>query len=353
MAFRDHKIFYVTFVLLLSFISSAEAMDEDTNLLVFEDKPAREAVVETENLEIKLDPSEVKESVKDFDREAFIREARDNMNREPSKEQIEIWNGPRNENDLVKVLQLNDSEIASFLAKKNAFLNKFAKSLAFFRLSPGKINKALLELNNRFYESSHTVSRSNTKMGTVMFSLSGGLALPKKMVEAMNNRGLGGYVPKSGGFVYLLGFGASFGRKVDSTGKGKFVFELFMDVERLKSTLTGVAEVSAAGTYGLVFEQRPDKFATQKNSVTYGGVTGVFRQGPNQFGWAASTGMSFPPGIGAILVFQNEATRFYLFRSEGLKATLPALAMVKTNVLSYFRNLLGGKNQIVNCSHVF
>lgn len=335
----------------LLFSFSAKAESDDTNiLLVPNEKDAPAIVSERQDVQVAFDPAEVTESAKDFDREKFVRESMDKMNQEPSKEKIEIWNGPRSQAHLDKLLQLSDAEIAAFLGKKQAFLNKFAKTLAFFHLSPNKINKVLMELNNRFYESSHVVSRSNTKGGAMMLSVSAGLALPQKIVQSLKQRSIGKYIPESGGFLYMLGLGVGFARQVDENKQSKFVFEIFMDVERLKSTMTGLVEVSAAGTYGLVFEKRGANFTHQKSGTTYGGLAGVFRQGQSQFGWAASTGMSLPPGIGAVLVYQDEVTRYYLFRTENLKATFPALRMIKENVLSYFKNLMGNKPYVITCN---
>ncbi|QDK36746.1 hypothetical protein [Bdellovibrio sp. NC01] len=332
---------------------AAHAADDDTNLLIIENP---EQITEsspkaemTDDVQVKFDPSEVTEPEKGFNREAFIQKAQAKFTEEIPKDQLFDFETPRTQAELDKLLQLSDTEIASFLGKKKAFLGKFAKVLSFFRVGPGKINKALNELNGRFYESSHVVSRSNVKGGSMMFSVSGGLALPRKAMEFLRKKSIGNFIPDSGGFYYMLGLGAGFTRQVDSNNKSKFVFEIFMDVEKLKNTLTGIVEVSAAGTYGLVFEKREGPFMTQKNTTMYGGATGVFRQGPHQFGWAASTGLSFPPAIGAFLVYQDHATRFYLFRLEGLKATLPALSLVKDNVLSAFRNIAFNKGRLVRC----
>ncbi|MFV3407296.1 hypothetical protein ACNH6C_01735 [Bdellovibrio bacteriovorus] len=329
--------------------------EDDANLLLFESTP-----LQTENQKaprtdiadeavIKLDLSEVVEGEKDFNRKAFIARARAAMTADIPTDKLYEFEGPRTEAELEKLLELSDADIAKFLAKKSAFLGKFARVLSFFRVKPGKINKALNELNNRFYESSHVVSRSNVKGGTMMVSIGAGLALPQKVMEALRGRSIGRFIPESGGFFYMLGLGAGVSRQVGSDGKSKMVFEIFMDVERLKKTLTGVAEISAAGTYGLVFEKRDGAFTHQKNTTMYGGATGVFRQGPNQFGWAASTGMSMPPGIGIFLVYQDHATRYYLFRMEGLKASLPALKGFKDNIISALRNYAHFGGKIVTC----
>ncbi|MDG0816832.1 hypothetical protein [Bdellovibrio svalbardensis] len=347
------RLSLVTSVIFTGFSAFAE---DDANLLIFENKETVQSqqapplmTEMADEIQVKFDPSEVTEVDKEFNRERFVKKARAEMNTEIPKDVLYEFEGPRTEAELEKLLQLSDSEVASFLAKKKAFLGKFAKVLAFFRVGPAKINKALNELNGRFYESSHVVSRSNVKGGSMMFSISGGLALPQKVMEALHKRSIGSFIPKSGGFYYMLGLGAGFARKVDANNKSKFVFEVFVDVEKLKKTLTGIVEVSAAGTYGLVFEKREGAFMSQKNTTMYGGATGVFRQGSHQFGWAASTGLSFPPGIGILLVYQDEATRYYLFRTEGLKASFPALRMVKDNIVSALRNIAFNRGSLVTC----
>nr|BFD58321.1 hypothetical protein CKG001_04280 [Bdellovibrio sp. CKG001]BFD61750.1 hypothetical protein BdHM001_04310 [Bdellovibrio sp. HM001]BFD65573.1 hypothetical protein HAGR004_05950 [Bdellovibrio sp. HAGR004] len=330
--------------------SLAWGVDDEANLLIFEQKSAGSEQIRSEAQEVvvQLDPSEVAETEK-FHREDFIKRARLAMKADIPKDVVYEFEGPRTEAELEKLLQLPDAEIEVFLAKKKAFLGKFARVLRFFKVSPAKVNKALNELNARFYESSHVVSKSNVKGGTVMFSISAGLALPQKVMEAMRARSIGNFVPASGGFYYMLGLGAGFSRQVGADGKARFVFELFLDVEKLKKTLTGIAEVSAAGTYGLVFEKREGSIRSQKSTTMYGGATGVFRQGSQQFGWAASTGMSLPPGIGILLVYQDEATRYYLFRTEGLRASFPALAGFKDNIVSALRSFAFNRGKIIRC----
>ena len=45
-------------------------------------------------------------------------------------------------------------------------------------------------------------------------------------------------------------------RHIQPDGHPNWVLDVFADVEHLKSTLTGIIEVSAAGTYGVVYELR-------------------------------------------------------------------------------------------------
>lgn len=210
---------------------------------------------------------------------------------------------------------LTDHELLDFLRKKQSFLNRFAGVLKTLHFKPKTINKALAEVNEEFFDSATLIARSNTIGSTVMFSLSGGLALPKKFTEKLKERPLGKFLPESGGFYYLLGFGAGITRVTNpNTQKAKWYLELFMDTESLKNTLSGLVELSAAGTYGVVYEYRPESFWTQKMETTYGGLAGLFKRGPNQFGWAASTGLSAPPGIGAFLIYQDHTTRRYFLR---------------------------------------
>jgi hypothetical protein len=245
---------------------------------------------------------------------------------------------PTSPEDFNELLKMSDQDIETFLSRKTAFLNRFSKVLEKFRLKSATINKAVLEINQRFFNSRKVIAKSNTIGGGAMFSVSAGLALPKKMMDSLKKTRIGKHLPESGGFYYLLGLGAGLSRTESgdngmSSAKRTWVLDLYLDVERLKSTLTGIAEVSAAGTYGIVYESREGNFPKAQTDVTYGGVAGVFRGGENQFGWAASTGMSFPPGIGAFLVFQDVGYRFYLLRVDKSGAHLPALALIKESVL--------------------
>jgi hypothetical protein len=234
-----------------------------------------------------------------------------------------------------KLELLNEPELQSFLGKKQKFLARMSKVLTFFRLKPKIVNKVLNEVNNKFYNSSRLIANSNSVGGTVMFSISGGLALPKKIVEKLENRAVGKFIPKSGGFFYLVGLGVGVARHVQPHGRANWVLDVFVDAEKLQSTVTGIAEVSAAGTYGVVYEFREGNFKSQTTKTTYGGVAGVFRQGENQFGWAASTGLSIPPGIGALLVFTDTTTRHYLLRMNFSRIKENYLDNTKALVLSW------------------
>jgi hypothetical protein len=152
-----------------------------------------------------------------------------------------------------------------------------------------------------------------------MFTLSGGLALPSILVQKLKGTRIGRYIPDAGGFYYVLGMGAGLTRHV-ANGRSNLLIEVFIDRERLNSSLTGIVEVSAAGTYGVVYEHREGAFRSQNNRTAYGGAAGVFREGPNQFGWAASTGVSFPPFIGSVLIYVDSARRDYIVRLNLTKA---------------------------------
>ncbi len=238
------------------------------------------------------------------------------------KDTIFIPELPHSEEHFKKMLTLDDREIEVYLQKKSAFLHRFAKILSKIKLKKTIINKAILDLNLKFGEASLLIARSNTTGGTAMLSISGGLALPQKIIEKISETRIGKWIPKTGGFFYLFGAGIGLSKSVSPTGKTTTTADIFIDVERLKSTLTGILEVSAAGTAGIIYESRNAEFSSQKNETAYGGATGVFRQGENQFGWAASLGGGLPPMIGAILVYKNQATRYYLVRidNEGIRS---------------------------------
>jgi hypothetical protein len=352
-------VFMTCFIGMSAVASAAQAEDDSTNMLIVPisqsvtSSPADE-VTENEELEIHLDPSEIS-AIEDlhFNRDQFVNSSREEMSKELSGEQIQIPQGPGTEAELDKVLKMSDQEIAIFLGRKEKFLSKFARALAFFRMKPAKINKALGDLNRRLYESSNVIARSNTKGGTLAVSLSTGFALPQKIMRALRQRNIGNFIPDSGGFHYLMDLGVGFSRTINANGKSKFVLDIYFDVQRLKSSLTGVIDASASVLYGVTFEDRHGNFAQQDAELLTGGLAGIIRQGDKQFAWSGLLGVSIPPGIGAVIFYQSSATRFYLFRAEGLKILFPALQLIKENIITNLKNIIANKGIAVRCESLF
>lgn len=351
---RLKNLFALVMTVMSLYSYSAQAESDDTNLLIVPEQDSLTTTsIDDSEIKIQFDPSEIQDPIKDFNRQRFIENSLARMNIPPSNDKVEIWSGPRNNEHLEKILELTDPEIALFLGKKEAVLNKLAKTLSFFKLPPQKINKALLEINKLFYDNSHIVSRSNTRGGTLSFVISAGLALPQKVIHALKQRSIGKFIPEKGGFYYLLGFGVSFARHIDENKKSKYVFEVFMDVERLNSTMTGIIRASTGLQYGLIFEKRDTNFTAQKFNVSTSGVTGILKQGHGHFGWNGSTGITMPPGLSVLLVYKSDSARYYLFRTENLKASLPALNLMKESFINYLKNLLGNKTKIISCNQAF
>lgn len=259
---------------------------------------------------------------------------------------------PDSEAELAELRQATSSEIELFLTKKEKFLNKFAAILKKIRLSPAKISKGVTLMNAKFYESARLIARSNSYGGSAMLTISGGLAFPRKMLERLRATRMAHYISESGGFYYTLGLGAgiSYGERAD--GRKTMSLEIFVDTETLKKAITGIVEVSLAGNYALVYERRDGRFASQTMTTSYGGALGVIRSGPNQFSWAASTGLSMPPFVGAILVYQNTTTRHYLLRVSRDGITVPALGVVKDFMVQFWSKVLAPARAPV-CSKLF
>src|SRR5438445_2955475 len=116
------RLSLVTSVIFTGFSAFAE---DEANLLIFDSKEvvqgqqAPEVMSETpEEIQVKFDPSEVTEADKEFNRERFIEKARAEMNKEIPKDVLYDFETPRTEAELDKLLQLSDTDIASFLGKK-------------------------------------------------------------------------------------------------------------------------------------------------------------------------------------------------------------------------------------------
>lgn len=151
------NIFAMCFMLLISFSGTKANAGlnetEEANLLFTSISKSSTSLVSPDEdqteIEVKFNPADVPESSEKFDREKFIQEAQAEMNAVSLTEGIHLWKGPNTEEQLQSILELNDTEISSFLNKKLAFSLKLVKTLNFFRVSKEKINKALKEVNNR------------------------------------------------------------------------------------------------------------------------------------------------------------------------------------------------------------
>lgn len=228
--------------------------------------------------------------------------------------------------------------------QQNQFINfkqKKLKTLAYFlnnqlKFSTKKINSIIVELNHELFLSHKLVASTNTIGTHKMVSIAVGSALPQRIrdflvkkfsvMRKMQNHQLFNWIPEHGGFFYAVGFGMGIYKRTDPhTRKSRYVIDLYSDIERLKSTLTGVLEVSANLTYGLALEYRDhvgmknenvmqiDHFLKiQEMENTYGGFLGVMRKGETHFGWNLLTAVSFPPILGNLFIYTNKSKRLHL-----------------------------------------
>lgn len=238
---------------------------------------------------------------------------------------------------LHEFLKLNPQQQLAFLDFKQDKLKKLAQFLdSKLKMSPEKINSTLIELNQELFISYKIVAARNTIGTHKMVSLAIGSALPQKirdylvekftwMQKIQNNRMLK-WIPENGGFFYAVGFGFGLYKQTNpQTKKSRYVIDFYSDFERLKSTITGVLEVSANLTYGMTLEYRAqnenqtdrlmqiDRFMKpQQMENTYGGILGVMRKGETHFGWNLLTAISFPPILGNLFLYTNQSQRLHL-----------------------------------------
>lgn len=291
-------------------------------------------------------------SDKSGNKQQLLKSLRDEMKLSTDNSIVKIPQAPVTNEQMQNIELLNESELQLFLGKKQKFLERVSKVMGFFHLKPKMVNKVLNEINNQFYNSSRVIATSNSIGGTLMFSLSGGLALPKKIVEKLENRSLGKFIPKSGGFAYLLGIGVGVARHIQKNGHPNWILDVFIDVERLKSSVTGFALASLAGTFGIAYELREGSLKSESIDTTYAGVAGIFKQSENQFGWATTGGVSFPPIIDDIFVFTTVTTRHYLLRVNFSKFKEASIENTKAFLLSWMEKTGLRKGPSPLCSEV-
>lgn len=242
-----------------------------------------------------------------------------------------------------KLASLNDlsaSEIELFMSRRQIILEKFAKTLKFMRVKTSVLNSAMIMFNDKLYASSNIIAKANSYGGTAMFTINGGLALPEKLMNRVKQTKWGKLIPERGGFYYVLGLGAGISR-TNENGKSRLSLELFLDLERLNRSFSGIIEAGVAGTYAFVYEVREGKTPVQQANVNYTGVLGVFRDGPKQFGWGASSGFSVPPLIGAVLFYEDKVDRYYLLRINRDGLSSPGFQHAKNVVIGLVRQQLG------------
>ena len=344
------KALITLFFVILPQLGFAQA-EEGRDLVVFEESATGVTTEQALELKLPYNGKAVEESGLHLPvekNEILAELLKEMLQRKDQRTEVVIPNGPESFEELEIFKNLSAAEMKTFLRKKQTFLRRFAKALQFVKLKPAWINKALAEVNAKFFRSSRLIANSNTVGGTVMLSAGAGLALPSKIVERLKTRPIGQFIPDSGGFYYMLGLGAGLVRFSDpETKKSSLHFELFVDAERLKKTLTGLLEATAAGTMGVVYEHREKDFWSQKVDVVYGGAAGLFRSGQNHFGWAASLGVSAPPFIGAVLVYNNDGVRRYLMRLNITKVFVEIPVRIFQRIAGPFRTGLR------SCSRVY
>ncbi len=255
---------------------------------------------------------------------------------------IVIPEGPANDEEADLLQTLSESDQHRFLVNKKKFLSKLSNTLSFFRLKATLINKALKGLNKQFYGSPKVVSSANTDGGFLLFSASVGLGLPQKITEFIRSRPLGKLLPKSGGFYFLLGLGIAVVRRVDPLiKKASWFLESYVDTESLDRVHTFLAKLAVNISPGILYENRPDSFWSQKFKRLYAGAAGNFEKGDHVFAWNTTVGVSLPPGTGVFYVFEADGTRRYFVRLNLSKYLIDPFAKL-LNLFSADRAAAGG-----------
>lgn len=354
------KLIAALCVSLMPYLANAQAdqtpSTEPRDILFFDESaPATEKPEATE-LKLVYDGTAIEESNLSLpnEKEQLLNQLKEEIATERNlKTELYLPRAPGDLETLEKFREMSLHDIQVFLRKKETFLRRFSTTLRSMKLPISWVNKAVVEVNGKFYRSRKLIAKSNTVGSVGMISVGAGLALPSKFVEYLKKKSIGRFIPKSGGFYYMLGAGGGVVRTVNrTTGESTLHLELFVDGEKLEKTLTGIVEATVAGTVGVVYEHRDRDFWTQKVNVTYGGAAGLFREGEHHFGWAASFGASIPPLIGAVLVYTDQGTRQYFLRlsisPKSIALFIPRLMLVGLMGKKFQSDLFGR-----SCSRVY
>lgn len=206
---------------------------------------------------------------------------------------------------------LTRGELDAFHAKRRAYLGQFIKSMRFLRLSANYTQEAINKLNDLFYQYSSQILHSNTTGATIQLSVSAGLALPKLLTDRLRAKPWGKNLPKRGGFFIRLGMGVGLSRVQTTDGETSWIFDAFVDIHRLKSTITGIALVSAEIGAGPTFDRTSGNL--HGTSLIAGGA-GVILSTPEMFSPLIHPGPAFPAVLASLMVYENRFSRIYLWR---------------------------------------
>jgi len=220
---------------------------------------------------------------------------------------------PQSVSDLDKLNDLSGDELKTFLRKKETWLQNIAKVFKKLNVSPLVANKILKEANQKIYNSTKSIAKSNTGRKPVYIAVSAGIALPQYLVAKLKQTPIGRFIPDSGGFYYLFGFGGSLYRKVNpATLKKELFIEFLTTKEELVKSMSGVLDLSLNLYMGSTQEFRASGAEkTQKVLITNLGAAGSMRTGTNHAGWTVPIGIGAIPVVGWFLVHENNAVLNY------------------------------------------
>ncbi len=343
---------FIFFAFLFPALSFGQDNNENGEVLFIETANPKQSLPMSEELKITIhdDPSGFSDDPETKKIEV-LKKLKDLVGKSvtPNEKGLAFPMAPSQSELLESLNNLSETELDLFLDRREKIIDKFAKSLKFMRAKNSIVNAALIDLNDKLYNSSQLIAKANAYSGNATFLLNGGLALPQKLVKSLKETKYGRFIPENGGFYYCLGLGAGVAR-ANVSGKNVLNLELYLDYEHLKKSITGAIEAGVAGNYGFVYELREPHTFLQEGHVSYAGVLGAFRDGPQQFGWAASTGLSVPPLIGSILLFQNAAHRYYLVRINRMGISFPVLNSFREFLWQQVRRSL---NWIKSCRNLW
>ncbi|MGZ6448329.1 MAG: hypothetical protein ACXWRA_09870 [Pseudobdellovibrionaceae bacterium] len=273
---------------------------------------------------------------------ARLQELSQEMQSESYKESLEtkvvvpLSTAEQEELDGLKVLK--PEEIPLFLSKKNRFLEKVAKFFTVLHLKPASINKMLSLMNKQFYKNAGVIASANSRVLSIQLGVAGGVGLADWLMARLKKSPYLKDLPDSTGFYFMLSTGISIVRTVKN-GKTRLSLEPIVEFRRATRIFSPFIFGAAGLTGSNTWENRRESTSLQKvNFFRISSLNGL--SGVQQFGFAASAALAFPPGGGAVAGMEGEVYRLRLTHE------------ILLQMMQMMRNFIF-KSKIETCSGIF
>lgn len=217
-----------------------------------------------------------------------------------------------NEELVIALKNLPNEVFQKFLDFKGQHLRHVAKTLAFFRMRPERINFILNKFNLQFYENADFVANARSIVANPGVFVAAGVGLNDKALNYLRQYEKFKNLPDKSGFYAAFSFGISVVLTKKENGRSVFRIEPNVEIRIGKEFISPylIGAVGATGTLTL-----EDRSASQLPSLKAHFLKAsipTFISGEDILGVSIPAGVNFVPGGGALAGIKGSLYRLQL-----------------------------------------